>query len=71
MALSFSDLSVWCYTCDNYIDNEKLYPIKNAAHKDKFGYEMLKVETNEETLDLKMIWMNVCRLIASLYPEKI
>ena len=55
MALSFSDLSVWCYTCDNYIDNEKLYPIKNAAHIDKFGYEMLKVETNEETFDLKMI----------------
>ncbi|CAL1547335.1 unnamed protein product, partial [Lymnaea stagnalis] len=22
MALSFSDLSIWCYTCDNYVDNE-------------------------------------------------
>ena len=21
MALSFSDLSVWCYLCDSYIDN--------------------------------------------------
>ena len=44
MALSFSDLSVWCYCCDNYVDNIRLYDVKNAAHKDKFGEEMLKIE---------------------------
>ena len=44
MALSFSDLSVWCYCCDNYVDNNRMYDVKNAAHKDKFGEEMLKIE---------------------------
>ena len=28
LALSFSDLSVWCYVCDNYLDHAKLYPVK-------------------------------------------
>ncbi|KAH9510057.1 Histone deacetylase 6 [Bulinus truncatus] len=37
MALSFSDLSVWCYTCDSYVDNEVLAPIKSSAHLSKFG----------------------------------
>ena len=23
LALSFSDLSVWCYCCDNYVDNPR------------------------------------------------
>ena len=55
MALSFSDLSVWCYCCDNYVDNEKLYTIKNAAHRDKFGEEMIKVGASEGTVDINMI----------------
>ena len=55
MALSFSDLSVWCYCCDNYVDNEKLYSIKNAAHRDKFGEEMMKVEPSEGTVDITLI----------------
>merc|ERR1712173_1597 len=55
MALSFSDLSVWCYCCDNYVDNEKLYNIKNAAHRDKFGEEMMKVVASEGTVDIRMI----------------
>ena len=42
LALSYSDLSVWCFHCDSYVDNELLYDIKNLAHKDKFGEEMLK-----------------------------
>lgn len=43
LALSYSDISVWCYDCDNYVDHELLYPVKNKAHKDKFeGEAMLK-----------------------------
>ena len=43
LALSFSDLSVWCFDCDSYVDNQVLYNVKNLAHKDKFnGEEMLK-----------------------------
>ena len=56
LALSFSDLSVWCYSCDNYVDNDQLYQIKNAAHKDKFGEEMLRVpQDSQGTVDLQMI----------------
>ena len=40
MAISFSDLSVWCYACEAYVDNKKLYVYKNMAHWDKFGYNM-------------------------------
>lgn len=40
MALSFSDLSVWCYPCESYIDNKKLHVYKNLAHLHKFGEEM-------------------------------
>jgi len=36
MVLSYSDLSVWCYGCDSYVNNEKLEGIKKAAYKDKF-----------------------------------
>lgn len=37
MALSFSDLSAWCYECNEYIHNEILLPAKNAASLFKFG----------------------------------
>jgi len=43
LALSFSDLSVWCFVCDSYVDNQQLYPAKNKAHRHKFnGEEMLE-----------------------------
>lgn len=41
LALSFADLSVWCYKCQSYIDNPHLFKFKNLAHADKFGEEML------------------------------
>lgn len=41
LALSFSDLSVWCYKCESYVDNPVLYPYKNLVHQDKFGGEQL------------------------------
>lgn len=40
LALSFGDISVWCFKCENYIDNPILYKYKNLAHLDKFGTEM-------------------------------
>ncbi|XP_012259593.2 histone deacetylase 6 isoform X2 [Athalia rosae] len=40
MTLSFSDLSVWCYGCDAYIDNPRLYAAKNAAHRSKFNQDL-------------------------------
>ncbi|XP_055609867.1 histone deacetylase 6 isoform X2 [Uranotaenia lowii] len=41
LALSFSDLSVWCYRCESYIDNPILYGYKNLVHQDKFDGEQL------------------------------
>jgi len=37
LAISFSDLSVWCYACDTYIKNRKLSLVFRLAHNDKFG----------------------------------
>jgi hypothetical protein len=37
IALSFSDISVWCYGCEAYIDNPRLYAARNAAHQSKFN----------------------------------
>ena len=49
LALSFSDLSVWCFDCDSYVDNQVLYKVKNLAHKDKFnGEEMLKPDYGQD-----------------------
>ncbi|XP_062539549.1 histone deacetylase 6 isoform X1 [Armigeres subalbatus] len=41
LALSFSDISVWCYRCESYIDNPVLYAYKNLVHRDKFDGEEL------------------------------
>ncbi|XP_028669144.2 histone deacetylase 6 isoform X1 [Erpetoichthys calabaricus] len=32
MVLSFTDLSVWCYSCDSYVHNKALDQAKNAAY---------------------------------------
>lgn len=37
LALSYADLSIWCYACDDYIDNEDFSYVLHAAHKAKFG----------------------------------
>jgi len=37
MALSFSDISVWCYECDSYVDNQILREAKLFAYVSKFG----------------------------------
>nr|XP_046470327.1 histone deacetylase 6 isoform X2 [Neodiprion pinetum] len=40
MTLSFSDLSVWCYGCEAYIDNPRLYAARNAVHRSKFNQDL-------------------------------
>eukprot|EP01122_Echinamoeba_exundans_P007554 TRINITY_DN2349_c0_g1_i3.p1 TRINITY_DN2349_c0_g1~~TRINITY_DN2349_c0_g1_i3.p1 ORF type:complete len:170 (-),score=31.27 TRINITY_DN2349_c0_g1_i3:35-544(-) len=37
IAISFSDLSVWCYLCDWYIASPDLMPHISAVYKSKFG----------------------------------
>eukprot|EP00923_Selenidium_pygospionis_P009258 GHVN01015848.1.p1 GENE.GHVN01015848.1~~GHVN01015848.1.p1 ORF type:complete len:159 (-),score=35.48 GHVN01015848.1:131-607(-) len=37
MCISFSDLSVWCYGCENYVDNKCFYGFKDSLHREKFG----------------------------------
>ncbi|XP_058974555.1 histone deacetylase 6-like isoform X2 [Musca domestica] len=51
MALSFSDLSVWCYPCESYIDNRQLHVYKNLAHLNKFGEEMQWAYEEDEQPD--------------------
>lgn len=41
LTLSFSDLSVWCYKCEAYIDNPQLHKYKDLAHRSKFNGEEL------------------------------
>ncbi|KAI1893009.1 hypothetical protein AGOR_G00139390 [Albula goreensis] len=40
MVLSFSDLSVWCYSCEAYVHNKVLFDARNAAHQVKFGEDI-------------------------------
>lgn len=41
LALSFSDISVWCFECDAYIDNPRLHKFKNLVHRSKFGEDLV------------------------------
>ena len=37
MVLSFSDLSIWCYACDSYVENDLLNEAKSGAYRSKFN----------------------------------
>lgn len=37
IAISLSDLSFWCFACDDYITNPKLEAIFRQFHRGKFG----------------------------------
>jgi len=39
VTLSFSDLSVWCYECEAYVDHERLKPLVKRMESLKFGTE--------------------------------
>jgi histone deacetylase 6 len=41
LTLSFSDLSVWCYKCEAYVDNPQLYKFKNLVHRSKFSEDLV------------------------------
>ncbi|KAI8593377.1 hypothetical protein BDZ88DRAFT_404483 [Geranomyces variabilis] len=40
VAVSFSDLSTWCFKCNDYIDNPVLQPLRSFLHERKFGEPM-------------------------------
>ncbi|XP_043829653.1 histone deacetylase 6 isoform X2 [Dromiciops gliroides] len=40
LVLSYADLSVWCYTCQAYVNHEVLSEAKKTAYQSKFGEEM-------------------------------
>lgn len=55
LSLSFSDLSVWCYRCEAYIDNFELHKFKNLVHKSKFnGEELVWSYDNDMHIDLTL-----------------
>ncbi|GAB1603687.1 histone deacetylase 6-like isoform X1 [Argonauta hians] len=37
MVLSYSDMSIWCYECNSYVEHEIIQKAKAAACKHKFG----------------------------------
>jgi len=37
ISISFSDLSIWCYSCDDYITHQNLQGIVQAVSHAKFG----------------------------------
>ncbi|CAG8593214.1 8291_t:CDS:2 [Acaulospora morrowiae] len=37
LVVSFSDLSFWCYSCDEYVISPILHPIKVSIYVAKFG----------------------------------
>uniref|UniRef100_A0A182QX80 UBP-type domain-containing protein n=1 Tax=Anopheles farauti TaxID=69004 RepID=A0A182QX80_9DIPT len=52
LALSFTDLSVWCYGCDAYVDHPVLHPYKNLVHLDKFREPLVWAYGSDLVLDV-------------------
>uniref|UniRef100_A0A182T2E2 Histone deacetylase n=1 Tax=Anopheles maculatus TaxID=74869 RepID=A0A182T2E2_9DIPT len=52
LALSFTDLSVWCYGCDAYIDHPALHHYKNLVHLDKFQEPLVWSYGSDLVLDV-------------------
>uniref|UniRef100_A0A182R9J4 Protein deacetylase HDAC6 n=1 Tax=Anopheles funestus TaxID=62324 RepID=A0A182R9J4_ANOFN len=52
LALSFTDLSVWCYGCDAYIDHPALHHFKNLVHLDKFQEPLVWSYGSDLVLDV-------------------
>eukprot|EP00850_Spirogloea_muscicola_P006964 SM000034S12718 [mRNA] locus=s34:329394:330217:- [translate_table: standard] len=55
LALSFRDLSVWCFACDSYIDAQlvsQLRPLYEAYHLMKFGTKAPPRTMEGRTIDL-------------------
>jgi len=45
LTLSLSDLSVWCYECDGYVQHQCLVPLVKAMERLKFGGDVVESET--------------------------
>lgn len=43
ITLSYTDLSIWCYVCDSYVDNKDLDFAKDEVYIKKFGVSRLSV----------------------------
>jgi len=43
LVASLSDLSVWCYACDNYVTSPLIAPLFDAMHRIKHGAEALPI----------------------------
>lgn len=54
LTLSFTDLSVWCYKCESYIENPTLHKFKNLVHLSKFNEELLWCYETDETFKLNL-----------------
>ncbi|XP_040173259.1 histone deacetylase 6 isoform X2 [Anopheles arabiensis] len=52
LALSFADLSVWCYGCDAYIDHPALHHYKSLVHQDKFHEPLVWSYGSDLVLDV-------------------
>ncbi|KND04425.1 uncharacterized protein SPPG_00154 [Spizellomyces punctatus DAOM BR117] len=48
IAVSYSDLSTWCYTCNDYIDDPAVDPIRSLLHKEKFGEPLPERKRNDQ-----------------------
>jgi NAD-dependent histone deacetylase SIR2 len=53
LALSFSDLSFWCYTCDSYIESSELAGLLKHFQQVKFGSEVQLLVANLQDLTIK------------------
>ncbi|XP_053678783.1 histone deacetylase 6 isoform X2 [Anopheles nili] len=52
LVLSLSDISVWCYGCNAYIDHPILYGYKNLVHIDKFQETLIWSYDSNQLLDV-------------------
>lgn len=52
LVMSFSDLSVWCHKCEDYIDNPRLHKFKNLAYRSKFNEELVWRYESDLKIDL-------------------
>jgi hypothetical protein len=51
VALSFSDMSFWCYLCDSYVVDEAMNPIRDVFYEKKFGNaDSITVDLNSMTI---------------------
>ncbi|KAI8906231.1 hypothetical protein DFJ77DRAFT_478067 [Powellomyces hirtus] len=51
VAVSYTDLSSWCYECSDYIDSPILHPLRSAIHEQKFGHPMPRASSTAAAPD--------------------